>query len=147
MARKRRRKVSRQSATRRYSPPRPKSLGHTVDDSDLFSALSAFPDSPVRYPLIRTVPVERAFVPSYTPRLRAVGVSSPAVAVRATGRSSDRAYRNPMLQATGITPELTERAIVCARRTIRREVLFASKRTGKGSHSPKRYTLNSKKRC
>lgn len=56
--------------------------------------------------------------------------SSPVVRSRATGRSR---LVTPWEQARFISPQLTNRAMVCARRSIRREVLFAIKGTGKGS--------------
>lgn len=115
----------------------PTALGHTVSRfSD--SVESPFdrpvPTRPVR-PLIRTVRIDSA-PPSNAPtrgRLR-----SPAVAVRASGRSSDQRTRSPFLNAQMITPQLANRALVCASRTIRREVLFARKQTGKGARSPRR---------
>ncbi|UOF80429.1 hypothetical protein [Microviridae sp.] len=122
------------------------SLGHTVGPRSVFEADEppAFGggfSSPVRSPLIRTV-LEIPFQPKpprrSTPR-------SPVAQARATGRSNDRRTRSPFLNATMVTPELTERAMICARRGIRREVLFATKRTGKGAKSPKRY--KSKLKC
>lgn len=68
---------------------------------------------------------------------------SPTVVVRATGRSTDRQIKSPFLNATMFTPELTNRAMECARRHIRREVLFATKRTN-GSGAKRR---RSKVRC
>lgn len=96
---------------------------------------------PVRTPLIRTV----LEIPAPPPPPRRSTPRSPVLSARATGRSSDRKARSPFFTATGITPELTNRAIVCAGRTIRREVLFARKQTGKGSKSPRRY--RSKVKC
>lgn len=130
-------------STRQLTPS--KSLGHTVDrlrfggfDADAEEAFTA----PVRSPLIRTV----LEIPSSSqPPPRRGLRSSPVVAVRATGRSSQKRVRSPFLNATTLTPQLTERAIICAKRTIRREVLFARKRTGKGARSPRRRP--SKVRC
>lgn len=102
----------------------------------------AYSTSPVRSPLIRTVLVEPEVL---QPRPRRGQMASPAVQSRATGRSSDRRIRSPFLNATMVTPELTERAILCAKRSIRREVLFATKQTGKGAKSPKPF--RSKVRC
>ena len=127
------------------------SLGHTVgsrsrldfepSDSPADTFGGAF-SRPVRTPLIRTVLEIPDFQP---PPPRRSTPASPAVRSRATGRSSDRRTRSPFLNATMVTPELTERAMICARRGIRREVLFATKRTGKGAKSPKRKP--SKTRC
>lgn len=48
-----------------------------------------------------------------------------------------------------LNPEVipSPRAFTCARRSIRREVLFAIRGTGKGSRSPRRHTSESKVRC
>lgn len=120
--------------TRHTSLPQ-KSLGHTVSRSRAFyEPFSPFGLPPPVRPLIRTVLVDSDF---QTPP-RSPGVSSPLVRSRATGRSSDRKVRSPFLNATMLMPELTERAVVCARRGIRREVLFAIRKTGKGSRSPRR---------
>jgi len=125
-----------------------KSLGHTVGQPrDYFSGHSDDPWEsipsriPVR-PLIRTV-LENS--EDFQPPPRRGKRQSPTVAVRATFRSSGKATRSPFLNATMVTPELTERAIICAKRNIRKEVLFATKRTGKGSRSTKR--TPSKVRC
>lgn len=124
------------------------SLGHTVDrfrrDSEPYQPL------PIRQgffthsasPLIRTV------LPEPAPPVRLFpkpGIRSALIRTRATGRSSDRVTRSPFNQAVMLSPELTQRAIICAKRTIRKEVLFATKRTGKGSKSPRRSP--SKVRC
>lgn len=48
----------------------------------------------------------------------------------------------------GPTPQLPQRALSCARRSIRREVLFALKRTSKGAGAKKRRRdFNSRHRC
>lgn len=126
------------------------SLGHTVGSRNrldratpvsLADIREAF-SGPVRTPLIRTVLEIPDFQP--TPPRRSTP-RSVVVQARATGRSSDKAIRSPFLNATMVTPELTERAMLCARRGIRREVLFATKRTGKGARSPRRKP--SKVRC
>jgi len=101
-----------------------------------------FFDSPVR-PLIRTV-LEIPSTPYQAPPRRGKR-ASPTVAVRATFRSTDKAVRSPFLNATAITPQLTERAILCAKRNIRREVIFATKATGRGSKAPRRF--RSKVKC
>lgn len=49
--------------------------------------------------------------------------------------------------AFGDTPTVYPRAFICARRAIRREVLFAIKATGRGAGAPRRFTANSKVRC
>lgn len=123
------------------------SLGHTAGPSLDFEPMHRLPrtrqafSSSVRSPLIRTVLIDSR----YQPRPQRGRPNSPVAPARATGRSSDRQTRSPFLNATLLTPELTERALICARRGIRREVLFASKRTGKGAKSPKRKF--SKVRC
>lgn len=92
-----------------------------LDDRSSRSRSSSFPSLQTRFPSQR----------------------SPAVVVRASGRSSQRAARSPFLNATFYSPGLTERSMVCARRHIRKEVLFALKRTnGKGSRGRR-----SKVRC
>jgi hypothetical protein len=125
-------------------------LDHTASrfHGDLFSDDSvsladireAFSIPTVR-PLIRTVLVEREPFSS-PPRKR---TASPQVPVRATFRSSDRQTRSPFLNATTLSPQLTERAILCAKRGIRREVIFATKSTGAGAKAPRRN--RSKTRC
>lgn len=101
----------------------------------------AFSISTVR-PLIRTVLPEPERFQSPPRRGKR---QSPTLPVRASFRSSDRASRSPFLTATAVTPQLTERALHCAQRGIRREVLFATKSTGKGAKSPRRQ--RSKTRC
>lgn len=151
MARNSRRKRTTASGITRHTPPYRKSLGHTVSPRSLSSfepvSLADIREAfsrlrPVRSPLIRTVLVDSSYQPP--PRHRG-SPRSPTVQVRATGRSSDVKLRSPFLNAQTITPELTERAIICAKRTIRREVLFASKKTGKGAKSPRK--PQSKVRC
>lgn len=137
------RKNNRGSSVRLTRPPQ--ALGHTVSrfrDSDETSDFGYLP-SLVRSPLIRTVLVNPA--PPSPRRFQGNRKPSPILQSRATGRSSDRQTRSPFLNATMLTPELTFRAVHCAQRTIRREVLFARKKTGKGSQSPKR--TRSKVRC
>lgn len=100
-------------------------LDHTAEPSHSYNSTP---------PLMRTVLGDR------TPGLATR--SSPVVRSRATGRSR---LVTPWEQVRLISPELTKRAMVCARRTIRREVLFATKATGKGSKSPR--GPRSKVRC
>lgn len=142
MARKQKRRTAYGWSTR----PSPQSLDHTVGlrRRHYVSDWEPIPltPTPVRSPLIRTV-LEIPAPPQPPPRRGSR--RSPVVQVRATFRSSDRQTRSPFLNATAVTPELTERAIICAKRTIRREVLFANKQTGKGAKAPKRNL--SKVRC
>lgn len=125
----------------------PLSLGHTASPASNVTRRT-LPDfgegflSPTVRPLIRTVLVERE---PFNPPPRRTIRNSPTVQSRATGRSNNRKVRSPFLTAQGITPLLTERAIICAKRTIRREVLFATKRSGRGAKSPRR--PRSKVRC
>lgn len=91
----------------------------------------------VRSSLMRTVPTDTKLIGS--PRL--IG-KSPDVPVRASMRS------HPVYTVLQPVKQLAERALACARRTIRREVLFGLGRTGKGSQSPiRRRTADSKERC
>lgn len=69
---------------------------------------------------------------------------SPIVRSRASRRSR---LVSPWEQVNFVSPQLTERAQICARRAIRREVLFAIKGTGKGSGARRRYSEKSKVRC
>lgn len=85
-------------------------------------------------PLMRTVPGDRI------PGSR----SSPLARSRASIRS--RAV-TPWEQARLLSPQLTARALICARRSIRREVLFAIKGTGKGAKARRNYTKSTKVRC
>lgn len=147
MARNSRRKRATALRPARRTPSFNTSLGHTAGSPFDSYELSSLPGprqavyNPVRSPLIRTVLVDSV----YQPRPQRGRPNSPVAQARATGRSSDRRIRSPFLNATMLTPELTERALICARRGIRKEVLFATKRTGKGAKSPKRY--RSKVRC
>jgi len=146
MARKKRNRGFVARPARRF----PQSLGHTAGRSrDSSASLDAevfsFKPQTVRSPLIRTVLIEPEVLQPPPPRRGSQ--ASPTAQSRATGRSSQKRVRSPFLNATMLTPELTERALVCARRGIRREVLFATKRTGKGSQSPRRFTFKSKMRC
>lgn len=129
---------------------RPYPLDHTAsrsrapdlpswDDESPSDFEGLFRPIPVR-PLIRTVRIDSA-----PPQPRLVKRQSPLVQVRATMRSSDRAARSPFLNATAVTPQLADRAILCAKRTIRREVIFANRKTGKGSGAPRR--KRSKVKC
>lgn len=113
----------------------------SVSLDDLREAFSVSNPSQVRT-LIRTVLPEPERSRSIKPRKR---TQSPTLPVRATFRSSDRVVKSPFLIATGNTPQLPERAIHCAKRGIRREVLFATKSTGQGAKSPRR--KRSKVRC
>lgn len=107
--------------------------GPESDPSDAFGGVfSVHHNGATVRSLIRTVLPERGW-PVRPSRLR-----SPLVPVRASMRSSGKAARSPFLNATTVTPQLAERAITCAKRTIRREVLFATRRTGAGSASPRR---------
>lgn len=133
------RKGSRKSETRGRSSY---SLDHTVSRANR----EPIPTSTLT--LMRTVlgdsravtkqgqsPAKRAIAPAWR--------RSPTVVVRASGRSSQRQIKSPFLNATMFTPQVTNRAMVCARRHIRREVLFATKRTnGSGAKRPR-----SKVRC
>lgn len=117
--------------SRRLSDYEPVSL------ADIREAFS-MPQTGAQYdPLIHTVLPEPAPFRKMRP--------SPTRPVRATFRSSDRATRSPFLNATTVTPQLTERALECASRTIRKEVLFAKRKTGKGSKAPRRQ--RSKVKC
>lgn len=80
-------------------------------------------------PLIRTV----LEIPSTPQSFRNKRLASPVLPVRATIRSSDVSIRSPFNNATMLTPQLTERALICAKRNIRREVLFAYRKTRKGA--------------
>lgn len=147
MLRKSRRSRFSQSWSARHIPLHKKSLGHTADhfrDPEWHSFGDDIPvrPYPVRSSLIRTVLAERD-VPQLPPfRSRP---NSPLVAVRASMRSNPKAARSPFFVAQGIQPQLADRAILCAKRGIRREVLFAYRQTGKGSRSPRRSP--SKVRC
>lgn len=120
--------------------------------------ISAPSRTPPTYPTSarRTEPLDHTAEPSVlhhsTPPLmrtvlgdRLAGTrQSPVVRSRASGRSRPV---TPMQQVRLISPELTERAMVCARRSIRREVLFAIKGTGRGAKSKRKYSARSKVRC
>lgn len=69
---------------------------------------------------------------------------SPTARVRATMRSRPVTLWE---QTNLMHPELTARSFTCARRTIRREVLFALKGTGKGAKAQRKFTAKSKMRC
>ena len=100
-------------------------LGHTVSRRRPWDPIPT-----VRSTLMRTVLGDTTdYRGSPNTRPNMLRVRSPVVAVRATGRSSDRQVRSPFLNATMVTPQLTARSLICARRSIRREVLFATKRT------------------
>lgn len=139
MAKGRSRQVARWSNTQ--------SLGHTATtrpDSVRPSRLT------VRPTLMRTVlgdTTPRGVAPNKALRMvpRPSLVRSPTVAVRASGRSSQTRVQSPFRNAVLETPQLTQRAMVCARRHIRKEVLFALKRTAKGSSGARR--PRSKVRC
>lgn len=144
MARNRRRRASQNSLARDYYPS---PLDHTarrsrvksvpfddVEPVSLAEIREAFSRPTVR-PLIRTVLVEPE---TFSAPPRRGKRQSPTLAVRATIRSTDRRTRSPYLNATMVTPQLTERALECAKRSIRREVIFATRKTGKGARSPRR---------
>lgn len=98
---------------------------------------------PSAFTLIRTVLAEPA--PGFVSPPRRGKPRSPLVSVRATDRSSDYQAKRFTWNPTALHPELTQRSIHCARRGIRREVLFATRRTGKGAKAPRR--RQSKTRC
>lgn len=119
------------------------SLDHTANRRPQREPL---PLSTVRYPLMRTVLGDR-MSPRIRPPAGAFQPSraSPAAVVRGSTRARSTAKRlsSPFLQSTLLMQSVPERAMVCARRHIRREVLFATKRTGgKGARRPR-----SKVRC
>lgn len=62
--------------------------------------------------------------------------SSPWVVSRATYRSRFQPGR--LVSTVVEPPQLLERAVACAKRTIRREVLFALRKRGKGSGAKRR---------
>lgn len=64
-------------------------------------------------------------------------------------RSSIRSRKLTPWESSGFVtpPMLSERSQVCARRSIRREVLFAIKATGRGSGGRRKRTEHSKVRC
>lgn len=102
-------------------------------------------DHPARRRTVR--PLIRTVLTDTTPR------PSPDVPRRAAGRKragvSSRSSV-PSIAKWGIpldAPPLPHRSIVCAKRAIRREVLFATQGTGAGSRSPRIRTLDSKTRC
>jgi len=111
------------------------SLDHTANGRPNWEPV---PLSPVRNPLMRTVLGDTAQRRSPSLPVKPAARRSPTVAVRASGRSSQRQIKSPFLNATLLTPQLSQRAMLCARRTIRREVLFAVKRTSKGSSGSRR---------
>lgn len=133
------RKGSRKRETRGQSST---TLDHTVSPR---RPADREPVSTVRSTLMRTVLGDRsprAMSPSRPPaslRLK----PSPTLAVRSSGRSYGAKAKSPFLNATLLTPEITQRAMTCARRAIRREVLFAKR--GLSGGSPKRH--RSKVRC
>lgn len=149
MPNKRRRIRATASRSARLTSPSYTPLDHPAGLPRRFSAVYGLDDPfvqpvPVRgtvRPLIRTVLVERS---SPAPRLRGLR-PSPVLRSRASARSSQVRVRSPFLNATMVSPELTRRSVECAKRGIRREVLFALRRTGKGARSPRRSP--SKWRC
>lgn len=62
------------------------------------------------------------------------------------GRSGSTPYRNPFA-ATRLGFNVPAKVSVCVRRSQRKEVLFALRRTGKGSRSPKRRNYWSDVQC
>lgn len=72
------------------------------------------------------------------------------VSRRAVGRGRflpDRRSQDPRSLYPMVPAPTLNRAFICARRSIRREVLFAIKATSRGSGSPRRHTKNSTVRC
>lgn len=119
------------------------SLDHTVSRRDRGPLPST-----VR-PLMRTVlgDTSRSRLVSSKPPRALVRVASPAAVVRASGRSVSLQTKaaSPFRQATFYKPMVPQRSLDCARRTIRREVLFATDRRRKGSGGGRR--KQSKARC
>jgi len=93
-------------------------------------------------PLIRTVLTDtRGSFPSRR---------SPDVPRRAQGRSATARPSMKTMLSWGFplaAPPVFNRAVICAKRAIRREVLFAIRGTGAGSRSTRRFTKDSKERC
>lgn len=113
----------------------PSTLDHTVDRA------SRRPYGRSTPTLMRTALSDTGPMPSIgSVRLPDIkpGIRSPTVVVRASGRSRriQAKMRSPFLQATMHQVAIPERSFVCARRAIRREVLFARK--GLSGSSPKR---------
>lgn len=103
----------------------------------------------VRPTLMRTVlgDTTRSRVVSFKPPAALRRVASPTAVVRASARSLSLQTKaaSPFRQATFYKPEVAKRALDCARRSIRREVLFAIDRRRKGSGGGRR--KQSKVRC
>lgn len=72
------------------------------------------------------------------------GTARPNSQIRATLRSRTI---GPWEQISDLVPQLTQRSYLCARRSIRREVLFAIRGTGKGAKAQRKHTAKSKIRC
>ena len=74
--------------------------------------------------------------------------ASPDLAVRASFRSSFRHVKQGYVLNVVVPPSLRRRALNCAHRTIRREVLFAlNRKTGRGSGGSRRRSFRSSTKC
>lgn len=114
-----------------------KSLGYTAQ-----SGFRAVPLSKPQYaPLMRTVLGDTVTTrPASIHRGR---MFSPSLPVRASGRVQGRDKLVSLEYPLGQVPvEMPRRAVECAKRQIRREVLFATDRTSRGSRSPRRPKSN-----
>lgn len=128
--------------SRSTRPSTTRALDHTVDRASRRSQRHS------TTPLMRTVLSDTGSGPwprAVTPNRIKPALRSPTVMVRASDRSSvlARKMQSPFLQATAVNVSIPARSIECARRNIRREVLFARK--GLSGSSPKR--KRSKVRC
>lgn len=135
----------------RWTPPPQTSL---APPADLFHGYRLAPvdyaapwEGPPRNsasPLISTVLV----VPQDPPRWGG-SRESPRIRVYASHRSTGAARKasSPFGQVVDAPVQLSNRAIVCARRGVRREVLFAQRKTGRGARSPRQRAYNSYVRC
>lgn len=84
---------------------------------------------------------------SYTPRQsKHKSLSKPAQLVTGFVAPATIQKNKPLMQAQ-MQFSLPKKTTVCVRRGVRKEVLHALNKTGKGSGRPRRYTENSKIKC
>jgi len=123
------------------SPARGSNISQTARATRSLSQYASRSDKYSANPLISTV------LDDTTPIQRPRGLlSSPTVSSRATQRT--KTPYNKRFQSLLVSPQLTERSLACARRSIRREVIFALRKQGKGAQSPKRRrTTQSERKC
>ena len=95
----------------------------------------------------RHIPIELRSIQDFRTRSRKIHRHLDGTPASVARKVLDRPNRFRYSQYTQHRFRRPERVITCIRRKIRRQVLFATRNTGKGSKAERRFTESSKLRC